>query len=184
MSDKSYFWDFLAELSPFKIKYFFFVFIFVIVFVAIHIPLDSYSGITPSSRSDLLDVQYRILIDISFLATFIANIYLLIVYYLKGVSRQLSKKLEKSIEQTIDKRGQEKKSSFKEMILFNMIYLISFFGFFLMPPSTSIKYRWMNQGNIYLDFLILYILCLGFIVLNLFLIISREANKNGRTRES
>jgi hypothetical protein len=181
---KSFFWDFLEELSPFKRKYFFFVFVFLIVFVTIHIPSDTYSGITPSSRSDLLDVKHRILFDISFVTTFIANFYLLITYYLKGVSRQLNKKLGNSIEHTIRKRGKEKNSSFNEMILFHVIYLMSFFGFFLMPPSASIKYRWMNQGNIYLDFLFLYILCLGFIILNLFLIISREANKNGRTRES
>lgn len=184
MSDKSYFGNFLEELSPFKRKYFFFVFIFVIVFMAIHIPLDSYSGITPSSRSDLLDVKHRILFDISFISTFIANFYLLIAYYLKGVSKKINRKLENSIEQAIRKKGLEKNSSFNEMILFHVIYLMSFFGFFLMPPSTSIKYRWMNQGNIYLDFLFLYSFCLGFIILNLFLIISREVNKNGRTRES
>lgn len=181
MNDKSFFWDFLEELSPFNRKYFFFVFVFVIVFLAIHIPLNTYSGITPSSRSDLLDVKHRILFDVSFVATFIANLYLLMVYFLKGVSRQLSRKLENSIEQTIHKRGQVRKSSLKEMILFHMIYLISFFGFFLRPPSTSIKYRWMNQGNVYLDFLFLYIFCIGFIFLNLFLIISKEYN-NFRSR--
>ncbi|CAA0221791.1 hypothetical protein ABKPCSM17A_01949, partial [Acinetobacter baumannii] len=55
MFDKSFFGDFLEELSPFKSKYFFFIFIFVVVFVAINIPVNAYSGITLSSRSDLLD---------------------------------------------------------------------------------------------------------------------------------
>ncbi|WP_407508199.1 hypothetical protein [Acinetobacter baumannii] len=54
MFDKSFFGDFLEELSPFKSKYFFFIFIFVVVFVAINIPMNAYSGITLSSRSDLL----------------------------------------------------------------------------------------------------------------------------------
>lgn len=184
MIDKSFFWDFLEELSPFRKKYFFFLFIFFFAFLAINIPLNTYSGITLSSKSELLDVKHRILFDVSFVTTFIANLYFLITYYLKGVSTKLRKKLINAMDKTVSKREQKKNSSFKEMILFHMIYLISFFGFFLMPPSTSVKYSWINQGNIYLDFIILYIFCLGFIFLNLFLIISREVNKNDRTTKS
>ncbi|MDC5317426.1 hypothetical protein OHW94_18370 [Acinetobacter baumannii] len=178
---KSFFGDFLEELSPFKSKYFFFIFIFVVVFVAINIPMNAYSGITLSSRSDLLDVQHRILFDISFIVTFAVNIYLLMVYFLKGISAKLKRNLINTMGKAVSKREQKKNSSPKEMILFHMIYLISFFGLFLTPPSTSVKYSWINQGNIYLDFIILYIFCLGFIFLNLFSIISREANKNDRT---
>ncbi|XZW50973.1 hypothetical protein ACT4VW_01820 [Acinetobacter baumannii] len=184
MIDKSFFGDFLEELSPYRKKYFFFIFIFVIVFIAINIPLNTYSGITLSSKSNFLDVKHRILFDISFITTFIANLYVLITYYLKGVSNKLKRKLINAMGKAASKREQKKNSSFKEMILFHMIYLISFFGFFLTPPSTSVKYSWINQGNIYLDFISLYIFCLGFIFLNLFLIISREVNKNDRTTKS
>lgn len=184
MIDKSFFGDFLEELSPFRKKYFFFIFIFIFIFIAINIPLNNYYGITLSSKSEILDVKHRILFDLSFITTFVANLYFLITYYLKGVSNKLKSKLINVMEKAASKKEQKKSSSFKEMILFHMIYLISFFGFFLMPPSTSVKYSWINQGNIYLDFIILYIFCLGFIFLNLFLIISREVNKNDRTTKS
>ena len=127
MFDKS-FWGFLEELSPFKSKYFF-LFSFCCCFVAINIPMNAYSGITLSSRSDLLDVQHRILFDISFIVTFAVNMYLLMVYFLKGVSAKLKRNLINTMGKAVSKREQKKNSSPKEMILFHMIYLISFWFF-------------------------------------------------------
>ncbi len=50
----------LKNLSPFGMKYIFFIFVFLVVFVAISLPIENYSGITPKSKSDLLDVKHKI----------------------------------------------------------------------------------------------------------------------------
>lgn len=165
----------LKSISPFEMKYFFFIFIFLTTFVAISLPIESYSGITPKSKSDLLDVKHKMLFDVIFVTTFFVNIYIFLKYFLNGFPSFIVRDIlivNKSKRSVITKKGAKKTRFF--LFIMWLVVLI----FFLSTPSISPKYAWMNQGNVYLDFLFIYLLCVGFIVLTLILIIYSELIKN------
>jgi len=166
----------LKNLSPFGMKYFFFIFVFLVTFVAINLPIENYSGITPKSKSDFLDVKHKILFDVAFIVTVLVNIYMFSKYFLNGfpsfIVRGILVVNNNSIGGVITK-GKAKKTRFFLFIMYLVVLI-----FFLSTPSISPKYIWMNQGNVYFDFLFIYLLCAGFIVLNFILIIYSELIKN------
>ncbi|GEM_PF-2774808 len=166
----------LKNLSPFGMKYIFFIFVFLVVFVAISLPIENYSGITPKSKSDLLDVKHKILFDVAFVATVFVNLYMFAKYFLNGFPSFIVKSIlvanNNSIGGVVTK-GKAKKTRFFLFIMYLVVLI-----FFLSIPSTSPKYIWMNQGNVYFDFLFIYLLCVSFIVLNFILIIYSELIKN------
>lgn len=166
----------LKNLSPFKMKYFFFIFVFLVTFVAISLPVENYSGITPKSKSDLLDVKHKILFDAVFISTIFVNIYIFAKYFFNGfpgfIIRGILVINNKSAGGDITK-GKAKKTRFFLFIMW-LVVLIFFFS----TPSTSPKYIWMNQGNVYFDFLFIYLFCVSFIVLTFILIIYSELIKN------
>ncbi|WP_445114754.1 hypothetical protein [Acinetobacter sp. WZC-1] len=169
--------EILKELSPFGQKYFFFIFIFLFTLIAISLPIENYFGILPSSRLDLLSTKHKILFDMILITTFLANIYMIIKYLLNGLPGFVWKRM---IEIREKSNGSKLTKSIlkKEMCFLGVMYLVSWIAFVLLPPLDSSKYLWMSQGNIYVVFFIMYMFCIGFIVLTVLLIIYSELIKH------
>jgi len=168
--------EILKELSPFRKKYFFFYFIFILTLMGISLPIENYVGMTPKSRSEFLGVQHKILFDLTFITTILSSLWFLVIFYWKG----LSKNITKGILEINNQRGEQKinKSSAKKSMWVLFITYLSICYFFLSTPSTSIKYNWMNQGNVYFDFLSIYLICIAFLLLIIIFIIYSELSKH------
>lgn len=168
--------EILKELSPFRKTYFFFYFIFIITLIGISLPIENYVGMTPKSRSEFLGVQHKILFDLTFITTILSSLWFLMIFYWKGVSKNITK----GILEINNQRGEQKinKISAKRSRWVLLIMYLSICYFFLSTPSTSVKYNWMNQGNVYFDFLFIYLICVGFFLLTIILIIYSELVKN------
>ncbi len=172
------FWAMVNELLPIKNKYIILGLFFIILFIAVSLPIENYYGITPKSRSDLLGVKHRILFDIAFLLTLLINLYMWVKFYLYGLPQWIGRSLLKFSIQA--KENNTPDSRKKASIVISFLSFVSFLGVFLIPPSTSPKYQWMNQGNIYIDCLFIYLLCIGFMLLNISSIASIELIKNDK----
>lgn len=176
MSKNDLWREILKELSPFRKTYFFFYFIFIITLIGISLPIENYVGMTPKSRSEFIGVQHKILFDLTFITTILSSLWFLVIFYWKG----LSKNITKGILEINNQRGEQKinKSSAKRSRWVLFIIYLSICYFFLSTPSTSIKYNWMNQGNVYFDFLSIYLICISFFLLTILLIIYSELVKS------